>query len=188
MSDIDPSAPPSVSGDELPPLPEPWKPAPATAGGRRRGCGVPALAGCGCLLVGLLLLTLVPMVFGDRVLAAMRGLLERTLDPIEQAILDNLPEDADPELVARLQRAVDRLPAALSEGQQDFLGPFHVVNQLTAAAQKAQQGSLTNAELESLVRSLEAVTGAPAESEPDAAPPQEPEDAPQGGGPRALEV
>jgi hypothetical protein len=120
---------------------------------------VPLLFGCGCLALLLLLLAVVPVFFGDQILASLRQMLERSLVPIETSILENLPPDADPELVARLQRALERLPTALSEGQQGFRGPFHLVNELSAAARQAQRDGLSSAELQRLVESLESYTG-----------------------------
>jgi hypothetical protein len=140
---------------DVPPLPAPWRPA-DQAGPPLRGCGKPALLGCGCaataLVAGLVLLSAkLPEVYGW------------WADTLRDQVLAGLPADTSAEQRSRLAAAFDALPAALASGRLPLDLQLELMGELNSAVTSAQSGELSAEGVQRLIEALErAIAGSAA--------------------------
>ncbi len=138
----------------LPPLPEPF-PAPSSARPRdpartRRGCLIAGLAGCGLLVVVVVVGLVVALTQADE-------LLEFVLDFGRARIMEELPEDITSEERNRLDRAFDSVLERYKTRPATPADNRRLQMALTDALRRADRGLLDRDDLRRLTERLERI-------------------------------
>ena len=162
--------------DDIPPLPEPWPggdggdasgsnvptgPTPDAGG----GCAKPAVFGCGCLMLGAVVLLILMIAMSGRI-------VEWILDTTEETIFAALPEEVTEQDRERLESSFDRFRRGVADGSLNTRGLTQLQVELTNAYSRAQRGLLEQVDVERLLEAFDTVLGA-ASPEPPPAPPSE---------------
>ncbi|HUP22140.1 MAG TPA: hypothetical protein VNB06_04285 [Thermoanaerobaculia bacterium] len=136
-----------IGAANVPPLPEPWRPASDT-GTPLRGCGTPFAVGCGCLAMVLVAGLMLLGARAPQLVAWSVGLWQAQVEA-------GLPADVTPQERARLDAAFDGFPGAVASGGLTMDGLFEVFGEINEAIASAQRGELSRAGVMRLIEALE---------------------------------